>query len=267
MKRLLTALLCGFVVAAVTVEASPAAPGDAVVAKKKCKKKRAASAKKKKCRTKPATPAPPGPGGSISPPAPPPDPCPGFTICPATIYQINQGAFPNGTKVRITAALATATMGDGSAFWVQVKNAGTTDFSGLEVASGGLPVPSPGLTLTIDGTVGTHLLTALQIQNTGAPIEPADVRFVAAAFFADDVNAAALDGSLVGVTAPGTLTNVGNDWSMSTGFTVAHRIIGTLPSCPNGTTINQVVGIADIEGGDLVLLPTSASSINPSSCP
>jgi hypothetical protein len=42
----------------------------------------------------------------------------------------------------------------------------------------------------------------------------------------------------------------------SDGITISHRILGTLPACPNGHTFPVIIGIADKVGGVLQLLPT-----------
>jgi large repetitive protein len=194
---------------------------------------------------------------------------PGIIGCPTTIYDINQGNVPSGTNIRITSALVTAKMSDGSAFWVEVDPGGPGfsgfDFFGLEVASGSVTAPSPGSPVTIDGIVGTQSLTATQVQVV-APTEPPAPASVAPASFADPSSAAKLNGAFVTISSAVTLSSqAGGDWMTSAGFTVGHRIIA-LPACQNGANITFLHGIADIEGGNLVLLPRDPSDIDQADC-
>jgi hypothetical protein len=55
----------------------------------------------------------------------------------------------------------------------------------------------------------------------------------------------------------------GDDWAISdrNDFTVAHRIIGTLPDCPDGSRLTFLQGIADIVGDEVLLLPRGAGDI------
>jgi len=204
------------------------------------------------------------------------DPCPatanpGTEPCPATIYDVAQGTVPNVSSVRIAHALVTAVQPDGDAIWVQYKFSppdtewdGTFNFDGLEVDLTGVsPAPAVGDRVTIDGIVGTQLLTATALTVTGAAGETPDVIPVPPLFFNDGVNDEKLNGALVNVSGAVLGSLSGDDWAVSDrhDFTVAHRIIGTLPDCPVGSRLTFLQGITDIVGGEVVLLPRASDDV------
>ena len=199
------------------------------------------------------------------------DPCPadanpGSQGCPTTIYKINDGTIPSGQQVRLPFVLVTAVMADDSAAWIQVKSGDPgdqgRDYSGLEVSLAGLsPAPdlSAGDRVTIDGIAGAQSLTATGVTETGIDIPSS--RSLSSATFTDPGMTPALNGSLVTVASVTLSSHDGNgEWVTSGGFKVGKRIIGSLPTCSDGTSIT-VTGIADLVGGSLVLLPRSVNDI------
>jgi large repetitive protein len=201
----------------------------------------------------------------------PADANPGDQGCPATIYDVTQGTVPNGTSVRIANALVMAVQPDGDAIWVQYRftdpefnGSLTLSFDGLEVDLTGVSTaPEVGQRVTIDGIVGTQLLNATALTVTGDIDETPDVVPVPPLFFNDGTNDGRLNGELVNVSDGVLSAHSGDDWAVSNrnDFTVAHRIIGTLPDCPEGSRLTLLQGIADIIGGELVLLPRTSDDI------
>jgi hypothetical protein len=201
------------------------------------------------------------------------DPCPddtnpGTVGCPTTIYAINDGTQASGSYVRISNALVTAKMGDGSAIWVQIKSTdvpdttGSTAYAGLEVSTTGVSLAgiNVGSRVTIDGTSGTHSLTAAQIAVVGT--DAIEYGGATAANFANGSVEDALNGQFVNITSSTTLSSISGtgEWVTAAGFTVGKRIIGTLPACATGTSLS-LFGIADLVASDLVLLPRSTADL------
>jgi Thrombospondin type 3 repeat len=177
---------------------------------------------------------------------------PGAEGCPATIYDVAQGTVPNGSNLRVSNALVTAVQPDGKAIWVQYKFSDPEFdgslmffFDGLEVDLTGVsPAPAVGQRVTIEGIMGTQLLTATALTVTSATTETEDVIPVPPLFFNDGVNDTRLNGELVNVSGAVLSAHNGDDWAISdrNDFTVAHRIIGTLPDCPDGSRLHLPPG-------------------------
>jgi len=149
---------------------------------------------------------------------------PGTAGCPVTIYDIKNPTAPAhvpvGTAVRITNALVTGKGSNG--FFVQTKvgDAGYagSDYSGLFIFTGAtspfLPMVAVGSRVTVDGTValfnGQLELTPIvdvQVTATGEAA-PAPVAVTAADIATGGPRAAALEGVLVSIGAPVTVTAV-----------------------------------------------------------
>ncbi len=149
---------------------------------------------------------------------------PGTAGCPVTIYDIKNPTAPAhvpvGTAVRITNALVTGKGSNG--FFVQTKvgDAGYagSDYSGLFIFTGAtspfLPMVAVGSRVTVDGTValfnGQLELTPIvdvQVTATGEAA-PAPVAVTAAEIATGGPRATTLEGVLVTIGAPVTVTAV-----------------------------------------------------------
>jgi hypothetical protein len=290
MKRPLVALICGAcTMALVAVPAIASTVPSAQVAKKCKKAHHSAAAAKKRCKkpaptTGGAAPTPPTSPAGTTTTTPPPDPCtgadsdgdghgdacdacpntanPGGTGCPATIYEVSQGAVSSGSNVRLINVLVAAVSADGNTAWVQHKSGDPAydsllglHYDGLKIDLTGVSTSLlPGDRITVDGIVGTQSLTASTVAVNSSLAESSNFGSATASDFTSGNPQD--NGVVVQLSNQILASHSGSDWVTGDGITISHRILGTLPPCPNGHTFPVILGIADLVGGQLQLLPT-----------
>jgi imidazolonepropionase-like amidohydrolase len=137
------------------------------------------------------------------------DPCPmapnpGGTACPVTIYSIQMGTTPVGTRVHVTGVVtAVGTTG----FFVQVPTSDPAytvpDYSGIFVYQGAAPTVHVADAIGIDGTVANYMgeleLTMPTVTAMGTGTVPAPVDVMASDIATGGPRARALEGVLARV--------------------------------------------------------------------
>jgi large repetitive protein len=205
------------------------------------------------------------------------DPCPATADpnghCPVTIYAVNEGATPNGSKVEIDDVLVTAS--SATTIWVAAKEGDPgfegRAYSGLDVGVSGLgTVPAQGDRVSIEGTSTFDStgggLEAEAVQVDSAAGEIFTPYSVSEGEFTESSKESELNDLLVSVgglkreSASGTTS-----WTMSGGIHLGNAIIGALPtgSYSDGQTFGSITGIAEVMEEASELLPRSNADIVP----
>lgn len=206
------------------------------------------------------------------------DPCPMTSdpsgYCPATIYQVDQGELPAGSKAALVNALVTA-VAPGDAVWVAIKPGDpgyvARGFSGMEVDVSSLAsTPTQGDRIAIEGTTATasagprlHAQAITVESSLGETFTPYSV---SAAEFTEGAKGPELNGLLVSIAGLKRESHTGtSSWAMSGGIFLGSQIIGELPtaSYADGQSFSSITGIAETLEEAQELLPRTNSDIVP----
>jgi hypothetical protein len=206
------------------------------------------------------------------------DPCPVTAdpsgYCPATIYEINEGVAPNGSKVSIANALVIAS--SPTTIWLAVEEGdpawkGTRAYSGLDVDVSALAsAPAQGDRISVEGISsfnsagGSLEAEALQVDSAlGESFTP---YATTAAEFTEVSKEAELNDLLVSVPSLKRESHSGTAfWTMSGGISLGSQIIGELPTATysDGQTFSSITGIAEVMEEASDLQPRSGADIVP----